>query len=168
MGDNDRVQWRDKAVALFASVLLVVFSSLILVADTPRVWAPMPFPFVLILLMFGRLGLPALLSPMAGFLLFRPWDREQVRIPRRSVALFLVLGALTLWHFLGSRSGAVLYQGYSHTVTVLIGNIAFVTVLSGLALLSHIKPTSRVSFMFHWLLFLWLGWYAFPYLGESL
>lgn len=59
------------------------------------------------------------------------------------------------------------YQGARYTDSVLALNVIW---LAGLRTMSYVcckrEPSFTTSLTLHWLLFAWVAWYAFPYLGE--
>jgi hypothetical protein len=73
---------------------------------------------------------------------------------------FSVIWAMTAWEY-GIRS-----QGASYTRLVLALNALWATLLTALGVWGRVLPQFWKSYLFHWLLFAWLGWYAFPFLGE--
>jgi hypothetical protein len=59
-------------------------------------------------------------------------------------------------------------HGNDYVATVASINAVFFAVLSALSVWSFGRPRFPVALLFHFLLFLWLGWFAFPYFGEGL
>jgi hypothetical protein len=59
------------------------------------------------------------------------------------------------------------YQGARHTYVVCIVNAAWIAFL-WLIFARYWKrePSFKINLLLHWVLFAWLAWYAFPYLGE--
>jgi hypothetical protein len=108
------------------------------------------------------------LIPTLLFLLWNPQlCRAEGGIPKRSYALFVVLADLSMVDFAMSWKWGLKYQGPPYTAIICSINIAWIGFL-GLAfrrtLTTH--ATFRTSLLLHWLLFAWLCWYAFPWLGE--
>lgn len=104
-------------------------------------------------------------------LLFFVWNpglfRGESRVPTRSYWLLAVATVLSvIWFVTGWKYG-LRYQGARYVYEVCAANIA------GLSLLAIVfsrygksKPSFGLNLALHWLLFVWLAWYAFPYLGE--
>ena len=69
----------------------------------------------------------------------------------------------------GSWSSGLEYEGVKYTRLICAINAAWVVAL---CLLLYGSSTAEPSFVrnlaFHWVLFAWLAWYAFPYLGEQI
>jgi hypothetical protein len=110
------------------------------------------------------------LLPSLFFFVWNPglFDGDE-EIPQRSYALFVGSLLLNLAWISLSWSGGVRYQGRLHVFIITAINVVWVLVLTFLALVRlKRKPTFRTSVVFHWTLFAWLGWYAFPYFGELL
>jgi hypothetical protein len=81
--------------------------------------------------------------------------------------LFGVTTALNIAYFIVSWKWGLQYQGIRHVHAVSAINLVWAGVL-GLGFVRSWKRTSSftVSLLLHWMLFAWLAWYAFPYLGE--
>jgi hypothetical protein len=103
--------------------------------------------------------------------LFFAWNpglfRREAEVPRRSYVLFGGVVALTIVWFLGSWSYGLHYQGPRYTYEVCAVNFLWAVAL-GITLLRLWKKESTygASLVVNWMIFAWLGWYAFPYLGE--
>lgn len=103
-------------------------------------------------------------------LIFFAWTpgllRGQKTVPKRTVALFVSLAALTIvWFALGWNFG-LQYQGRVYTWTVLAVNGVWIVVLASLLVRFGKRESFAWNLAVHWLLFAWLAWFAFPYLGE--
>ena len=113
----------------------------------------------------------ALLISAAGIpLIYALWSfplfSGQNIIPRRSKTLAAVLILLSIVYFTIAWSDGVQWQGALHTAIVCFFNLLFLVLLIVLARLNDLKPSYVSNFIFHLVLFAWLGWVAFPYLGE--
>ncbi len=130
-----------------------------------------PFPLLTSLpalaLPSGRSAYVVVLCPAVLFVLWTPRIASgATEIPGRSLVALVLLSFLTiLWFALGWRDG-LRYQGLIYTRRVLILNALWLILLW--LLLVRGRRTHRFSYnlLLHWLLFMWLGWFAFPYLGE--
>lgn len=153
------------AVLACAGVVLLMTVVPPLLGAAPTLTAPVPMPLAMLFLLL--LGPVALAVPAACFLAWTPQLRAGVgTVPRRSIVLLAVLSALSVvWGVIAWRYG-VRWQGLGYTRTVLALNAAWLAVLAGTCVWATRRPSFAGSCLFHTLLFTWLGWYAFPYLGE--
>jgi hypothetical protein len=88
-------------------------------------------------------------------------------VPKRSYIVFAVATVLSVpWFVLGWKFG-LQYEGPHYTHQVCALNALWITALC-IMLLRRWKRESTygASLAVHWMLFAWLSWYAFPYLGE--
>ena len=102
--------------------------------------------------------------------LFLAWDpqlfRGRPQVPKRSLALLAVLTVLSVvWFHQGWWYG-MKYQGPTFTVAVCIVNLLWLALLWVMFVRCWRRPSFPQSLLAHWMLFAWLAWYAFPYLGE--
>jgi hypothetical protein len=104
-------------------------------------------------------------------LLFFAWNpglfRGESKIPKRSYWLLAAATILSvIWFAMGWKYG-LQYQGARYVYEVCVANIAGIAFLA-VAFSRYWKGGSsfRLNLALHWLLFAWLAWYAFPYLGE--
>ncbi len=130
-----------------------------------------PFPFVTIVPAFMLASVQlhplAALVPAALFFLWCPGlFRGQTKVPNRSVVFFGILTVLTGIFFIGSWSYGLQYQGAAFTYGTCAANIAWIILLWSVFIWARGKQTFHANLLVHFLLFAWLGWYAFPYLGE--
>jgi hypothetical protein len=71
-----------------------------------------------------------------------------------------------LWFVGGWRDGAIV-QGLHYNFSVLGINVVWLAILWLILARSwKAQPSFRFNLLFHWLLFAWLAWYAFPFFGE--
>jgi len=104
-------------------------------------------------------------------LLFFAWQprlfRGETKIPTRSFVLFAAAASLNLvWFLKGWRYG-IDFQGIEYTRAVAVINTIWALVV-GLAFTQSRNGlrSFRFNLFLHWMLFAWLAWYAFPWLGE--
>jgi hypothetical protein len=139
-------------------------------SGVPTVFSPLPALTVIPLLMLveWHLDYAVVLIPVLLFLLWNPQlFREEGKIPKRSYVLFALLVVLSVVDFSVSWKWGLKYQGPPYTAIVCSINIAWLGFLA-LAFGRTLKmaTTFRTSLFLHWMLFAWLCWYAFPWLGE--
>ena len=102
--------------------------------------------------------------------LFFTWNPHLFRgEPRLSIRSLILLAATTVctawWLVVGWRYGFK-YQGAGYTYGICIMNTIWLAVLWVLYFRARRSPSFARNLQFSWLLFAWLAWYAFPYLGE--
>jgi hypothetical protein len=150
--------------------LLIPAAIGLLPSGVPTVLSPFPALTVIPALLFSDLHL-VYVAVMVPMLLFFAWNpqlfRGEARVPKRSYVLLLVASALSLFDFVISWKWGLHYQSAGYTVVVCLVNILWVG-FRGFAFARSWKGTSsfRWSVFVHWMLFAWLAWYAFPWLGE--
>jgi len=130
-----------------------------------------PFPTATIIPAFvlssSRLEWLAVAIPSALFLLWNPGlFRGQSRLPKRSLVLLTVLTVLSILFFVASWNYGIKYQGPQFTYGTCVVNVGWLLVLWVVFVQAWRKPAFAKNLLAHWLFFAWLGWYAFPYLGE--
>jgi hypothetical protein len=169
------------AGTLLLTVPAIGFGILELAAPIPAEPAPSfailyPIPLLVAIpsILFGGAWghSAAYLAAFVPALLFWAWSvhlfRGEPNPPLRSVLLFWTLAALTFVYFIGSWDFGVRWQGYVHLLAVAVLNVVALYVLSRLLRTAKSTPLFRHNLIFHWALFAWLAWLAFPWLGEGL
>jgi hypothetical protein len=148
------------------AVVLVVVSAVTLLQGSPEVWAPWPTYMLIALLVSGPL---AFIGPSVLFLLWsKQLLRGESRLPYRSLMLLFLVGSLSLLYFYANWPEGIMRYGNGYVATVATVNTVFFVVLGALSLWAFSRPSFGVALLFHFMLFLWLGWFAFPYFGEGL
>jgi hypothetical protein len=141
--------------------------------SAPTVVSPLPALTVIPALFLSEwhsFGNVAIVLPVLFFFFWnRQLFRGQGKVPRRSYVLLAILAVLTAIDLVVSWKDGLQYEGPQFTVVVCSVNIAWLAFL-GLAFARTRKATTSfaTSLFLHWMLFAWLGWYAFPWLGELL
>ena len=150
----------------------------------PEPWAPIPMTFVVPVFelqhFLDRRGFPTL-PPIVGeedvywvpvfavgsFLLTAlPLFRRQVRRPLLSLALYVVAAAVDALFLIANWHEGAARQGPVYTLIVVAANTLLAVALALLALRLIRSPRAVTAWAFHIVLFLWLSWVAFPWLGE--
>jgi hypothetical protein len=110
----------------------------------------------------------AILVPTILFFLWSPGLllNQRSQVPTRTIVLLGLLNALTIVDFVFEWHLGLQYQGTRHTIIVCIINLIWLALLWGAVTLCWQQPSFRGNLLLHWVLFAWLAWYAFPYLGE--
>src|SRR5260370_36755298 len=101
------------------------------------------------------------------FFAWNPWlYRGKTRVPKRSLGLLIIATALSLVWFVESWKYGLEYQGRQYTQAICVVNGVWLAALWILLASRWDRDSVTGNLLLHWLLFAWLGWYAFPYLGE--
>jgi hypothetical protein len=166
----------DHAKKIWLTTLLVGFSLFVpawlglFSAGSPTVICPLPALTVLpaFYLPFRALLKCVALLPTVLFFIWNPGLFEGgEEIPQRSYALFVGSILLSVIWFLMGWSYGLRYQGPQYVHFIGSINVVWCVVIGAFMLIRwKKKPSFKASIVFHWMLFAWLGWYAFPYLGE--
>jgi hypothetical protein len=127
-----------------------------------------PLPVIVAVPALLGLSYAATAGPMLLFFLWNPGLlRGEVKVPKRSSVLLLIATLLSVPWFVAGWKFGLQFQGRRYTYSVLAINIAWLGGLWALIARSRkAEPSFRTNLFLHWMLFAWLAWYAFPYLGE--
>lgn len=106
-------------------------------------------------------------------LLFFAWNpqllRGQARTPKRTFALVATVVGLGLAYLVASWGPGLRHQGIEYTLFVDAESVACIAALCVLFFRSwRGEPSFGWNLALHWVLFAWLAWFAFPYLGEPI
>lgn len=117
----------------------------------------------------------AILTHMCGVLfaaMFWMWPggpgRSRANIPWHFALFVFLIGGLNFWYLLESWDYGLEYQGLEYTRDISRLSILSWQVLGVLYGIWLRKKTYYRALAFFLYFFLWLNWYAFPYLGEWL
>ncbi len=142
----------------------------LLVSNIPTMLCPFPALTVLpaFLLSDRYLFRAAVAVPMLLFFAWQPGlFRGDAVVPKRSYVLLAIATVLSVFYFVASWNWGLHYQGprYAHVVCAV--NVVWVGFLTfAFARSWNAPPSFRFNLFLHWVLFAWLAWDAFPYLGE--
>jgi len=170
-GSIDQRTLKDRlAVFVSGSTLLIPACLGLLVSKVPTIFCPFPALTVLPAFALSSLHLwsTAVTVPPLLFFLWNPGlFRGERKVPKRSRWLLIAAIALSVIWFIVGWSNGFHYQGAKYVYTVALANLAWIGLLSVIfRAYRRREPSFNVNLIFHWLLFAWLAWYAFPYLGE--
>jgi hypothetical protein len=136
---------------------------------------------------FASLGVPTLLTPLPGVvvistfllgvpavfvpsLLFFAWHpalfKGSAKFPKRTYGLFSLLVVLTVVWFIISWKWGVQFQGAKYTIVACVINVVWIFGLGVVLWRYRSQASFNSNLAIHWVIFLWLSWWAFPYLGE--
>jgi hypothetical protein len=167
--DHEVMKDRLAAVISGLTLLIPAFFGL-LISKVPTIFCPFPALTVLPAFALSSLHLwsAAVTVPPLLFFLWNPGlFRGERKFPKRSRWLLVAAIALSVIWFIVGRSNGFHYQGARYVYTVALANLAWIGLLSVIfRAYWRREPSFNVNLVFHWLLFAWLAWYAFPYLGE--
>jgi hypothetical protein len=130
-----------------------------------------PFPAITVLPAFflasAHLWMAGTAVPVLIFFLWNPGlSHGETQVPKRSQVLLAGAALLNvIWFVIGWKDG-LYYQGSTYTHAVCAINAAWIAILAASIVFCRKKNSFAANLIFHWLLFAWLGWFAFPYLGE--
>jgi len=164
---------RGTVITLFTALGLTIPAYIgVFLTGVPTILSPAPALTVIpvLILSYWHLDYAVVFLPALLFLLWNPQLlRGEGKVPKRTYVLFVLLATLSVVDFVASWKWGLWYQGPQFTVIVCSINIAWIGFLI-LAFYRCLKTTSsfRTSLFVNWMLFAWLCWYAFPWLGELL
>jgi hypothetical protein len=163
---NTALQTKVVTSAVGLSLLLPALCWLFFVHEAPS--ALYPFPALVFIPALLGLRQAAVVVPVVGFFTWNPGlvGGDSV-LPRRSSILLLAATLLNvLWFIVGWKDG-VSMQGLRYTYWVSAVNAVWIALLWMLfAKMRKAGPSFKVNLLFHWMLFAWIAWYAFPFFGE--
>jgi hypothetical protein len=142
----------------------------LLLSDVPTIFCPFPMltVFPVFLLSSWHLWRAVICVPTLLFFAWHPkLFRGAARVPIRSSALYASATILSVLYFATGWKWGLQYQGAQYTQVVCAVNTAWVILLGlGFARSWTGSSSFRFNLFLHWMLFAWLAWYAFPYMGE--
>jgi hypothetical protein len=157
----------ERAWLSFAGICtLAVLAWLSVSAGVPEIARPAPFLVIVPVMISESMVIGIVVVPLMFACWSLPALGRSAVVPRRSIGLLALLIILSaVWLASGWDVGLEYHSpGYTAGVAVLNLLLAAASVL--LAVLAHRRVSWVWSFSFHWALFAWLAWCAFPWLGE--
>lgn len=158
---------------LFAGAfVLAMISWLGLGAGGPGIPATYPLlllmPAFMVVDAFGKVGLP--LVPVITPALFLVWSSHlfggTAVIPRRSYIVLILIIILSVTYFVFAWSYGVRWQGPTYTTAIMLINGAVALMVVWLGVRGKRSPSFVTNFAYHFSIFAWLSYLAFPSLGE--
>jgi hypothetical protein len=139
-------------------------------SGVPTLYCPLPTLTIVPAFLLGNWHLQ-FLAVLVPTILFFLWNPTLLRsrpstVPKRTIALLGLLSILTIADFVFEWKYGTQYRGERHTLLLYIINLAWLTFLWWSVARCRRQPSFKGTLLSHWLLFAWLAWYAFPYLGE--
>jgi len=158
-------------VTLISGLLLLIPSTVgLFLTGVPTLLCPLPCLTVVPAFLLSSMHLEhaAILIPLILFFAWNPsLFRGSSTIPKRTYILFVTATVMSvIWFIVGWKYG-LQYQGPAYTHYICVLNIAYIAGIGATLLLRRNRnPSFAFNLLFHLAFFAWLGWYAFPYLGE--
>jgi hypothetical protein len=158
-------------VTLISGLLLLIPASVgLFLTGVPTLLCPLPYLTVVPAFLLSSIHLERAASVIPAILFFA-WNPSLFRgsstIPKRTYVLFVIVAVMSVIWFIAGWKYGLQYQNPTYTHYICVLNIAWI---AGLGIFLFLRRKSDPSFTsnlaFHLLFFAWLGWYAFPYLGE--
>jgi len=145
-----------------------------MVANYPKLYSPYSFAVVLPTLFVTALELPKVFTYLLGVLpisvLYLVWSLSYIKppfiVPRPTIILAAIFIVLSIAFNVASYRYGVQYQGQAHTLLMYGYNLVFIGGLAFILKRNSLEPSFLSSLAFNIVLFSWLGWVAFPWLGE--
>lgn len=159
-------------VSFVAGVLLAVPAWLgLFLSSVPTLISPFPIitslPALLIVYRTHFSVHSVLIIPVVLFFVWNPGPFSGgSKAPLRTVILLGFCTVLTFYWFIADWSFAVRYHGGTYVHGVLVINAVWLIVLWVIWIRGWPSSSFYGNLFWHWALFAWLSWYAFPYLGE--
>ena len=169
MAENPEVMERgitkDRLGVILIGLTLLIPASLgLLLSRVPTVFCPFPALTVLPSFVLSSLHPAAVVVPPLLFFLWNPGLlRTESQLPKRSRWLLVAAVLLSvIWFVVGWKDG-LHYQGVRYVYTLTLVNVAWIGLLSVMfARYRRSESSFKANLVFHWILFAWLAWYAFP------
>jgi hypothetical protein len=162
---------KTRAATTAAGLSLLIPASLgLLVSNVPTILCPFPALTVLPAFLLSEIHLwkAAVVVPTVFFFAWHPkLFQGSATIPKRTYFLLIVAALLSVVDFVTSWNWGLQFQGARHTHVVCAINAVWIaSLIIAFARGRNVEPSFGLSLFLHWMLFVWLAWYAFPYLGE--
>jgi hypothetical protein len=162
---NSRLVVVAAGLCLLIPAWIGLFSS-----GVPTLYSPFPTLTVLpaFVLSHWHLESLAVLVPSILFFLWSPGLllNQRPNLPKKTFVLLGLLTVLTVVDCVVEWKYGVVYRGARHTILVYVINAMWLASLWWTVVRCQRQPSFVGNLFSHWLLFAWLAWYAFPYLGE--
>jgi len=165
---------KKRRLILLGAIVVILCSSMTMIVGYPTIYSP--YSFIVVLPAFGFYSLIGngfffrLLSVLPVAAVYVAWSlvmiNESKIIPKESIVFALVLVAGSVFYNLASFEYGIKYQGEIHTYIMYLYNIMCFIGMGLIARVNRISPSYMSVVGFHVMLFSWLGWVSFPWLGE--
>lgn len=163
-----------KSKIFIGSFVVLIACALTMIANYPKIYSPYSFAVVIPVLFVSDTGINKLLMyvfvAIPTVTLYLIWSlffiNKTFKISKPTIALSTLLIIASVIFNISSYKYGIEYQGYLHTILMYGYNIIFLAALAFIFKSNKINPTLTNCLGFNILLFSWVGWCAFPWLGE--
>jgi len=150
------------AMALLALVSWSTFAN-----DVPSTTSPWSVAVVIPVAFWGEVvGVTFL--PLAFLLWSVNLVAGKIQLPLRSIVLLSLLSLSCAIWFVTAWKYGIQYEGIRFTLFWAAVDVTLASMLCVLAVRFRRAPSWQKVLLFHWLLFAWSAWCAFPWLGEQI
>lgn len=150
------------------SFLISITSYLTVGANYPTMYAPYSLISAVPVVMFPSYFVVLVVLPIIYLLWSFPLATGQKQIPTRTNIISITLVLLSFIYLMMGWQYGITYQGFFHVISMYVFNILFWSILLVLNLINRSSPAFLTNILYHGILFIWLSWVAFPWLGESI
>lgn len=151
----------------FLFSFLISFTSYVTVsANYPTIYAPLALINAIPMVISPSYAVVLVILPTFYLIWSYPLARGQQKIPIRTNIVSITLVFLSFIHLIMGWQYGLRYQGLFHVICMYTFNIIFWSILLVLNLLNRSTPSFLTNLLYHGILFIWLSWVAFPWLGE--
>lgn len=159
---------------IVGAILVGIIGSMTMIAGVPKLYSPYSFTVVIPALFSSNLNFPPLIfravSVLPLVVFFLLWSFSFVKPPFKiTLAQKIISGIFIILSVVFNAASfgyGLKYQGELHTYLMYSYNIIILLCLSLIVWKNAKKPSLNSCIGFGVLLFAWLGWVAFPWLGE--
>ena len=131
------------------------------VSSTPLNYPELPYRiFILSLLAAGPITI--------AYIAWSLPCRASPKIPMRSIFIWLMVCILSILAFTLSWDSSIKWRGTMFTIALAILNVIIAALCGLFIIVNRRRPSLTSVIVFHGILFTWLAWGDFPWLGESL
>ena len=161
-------------LVVIAAIFVWAASNATIMSNEPRIISPGSLVIVAPSIMLWKyLGMMSrFLAPLVGPLLFVIWCaplfNTPSHIPSRTKLLAVILLLLAVLWLVFSWEYGIVKQGYGYCLSIVFIDCCFWGALFVVERRNLLKPTAMNGIGFHAMLFVWLSWIGFPWLGELL
>ena len=163
-----------KLQIIIGGLLVSIIGGLSIVANYPRIYSPCSLIVVIPALSARELDLPMFFTYILGIfpltIFYLIWSFTFVKqpdsIPKPTAILAAICIVLSVAFNISSYKYGIQYQGQLHTYLMYFFNLILIIFMCSLFKSNKSNPNNYNGLGFNVLLFSWLGWVAFPWLGK--
>ena len=157
------------------AIAVLTISSFTILSGSPKFYAPYSLSVAIPAFVVSGNGLPVifryLLSALPVTLFYCIFVTRQIdseyRIKKAGLFISITVVILSLLYSFGSYQHGADYQGVTHTLLMYIFNLVVIFIFSFAYWLNNRSPNLISVTTTCTIYFCWLGWIAFPWLGEG-